>query len=205
MAISRTTCIARSRWKRWEAADVCPLYLRAVGKPSALQGWLETPARRGESQAAFAALSAGLANAVPGFSRWCQERWVLHRSAFLPAQAGVYASLCGLSRNGLRGWLLIRHESFLSSAPFPHSHLCGCFCLKQIGLQVDEAAPMGKEASVAPMFRPVSRGSSRVQRGAPEQWRQLAPAPGAGHRAAVCSVTCREAGQAPGPRWPRSQ
>lgn len=111
----------------------------------------------------------------------------------LPRLGSAHPS--GLHGNGLRGRLLIRNESFLSSAPFPHSHLCGCFCLKQIGLRVDEAAPVGKAASVAAALRPVSRSGSPVRRGVLEQWQQPALAPSAGCEAAVCPV---EAAASPG-------
>ena len=80
---------------------------------------------------------------VPGSDRWCQR--CSTRTFLCPGQG--CPSLRGLRRNGLRGRPLIRNESFLSSAPFPHSLLCGRFCLEQIGWQDDGAEPMGGAVS----------------------------------------------------------
>lgn len=107
----------------------------------------------------------------------------------------------GLHGNGLRGRLLIRNESFLSSAPFPHSHLCGCFCLKQIGLRVDEAAPVGKAVSVAAALRPASRGGSAFGE---ERWSSGSSQLGLPARAAGQLSARWRLVQALEPCWPAS-
>lgn len=86
---------------------------------------------------------------------------------------------------------MVRKESFLSSAPFPRSRLCGCFCLKQTGLRVDAAAPVGEAASIAAL------GEERRSSGS-SSLRLLARAAGWPH--AQCL-----AGGWRGPRWPPSR
>lgn len=140
------------------------LWLGAVHEPSALQGSSELwRAERATSCCVLRCLQSQLMPCV----RLC---WVVPGSAV--AAAGVQflcpgwvcSFLCGLRRNGLRGRLLIRNESFLSSAPFPHSLSCGCFCLEQIGLRVAEAEPLGQAVSAAPVRRQVSGSTGQRQR-----------------------------------------